>query len=125
MAKLLGATEFINPSDHGRPVQEVIVDITDGGVDYSFECIGNVKTMRAALECCHKWWGESIIIGVAAAGEQISTPPLPTRYRAGLARNSLWRSQRPLAAARLRREIFERRDQSRSDDHSRVPFGEN
>ena len=75
MAKLLGATEFISPSDHGRPVQEVIVDITDGGVDYSFECIGNVKTMRAALECCHKGWGESIIIGVAAAGEEISTRP--------------------------------------------------
>jgi S-(hydroxymethyl)glutathione dehydrogenase / alcohol dehydrogenase len=75
MAKLLGATDSINPSDHGRPVQEVIVDITDGGVDYSFECIGNVKTMRAALECCHKGWGESIIIGVAAAGEEISTRP--------------------------------------------------
>ena len=75
MAKLLGATDFINPSDHGRPVQEVIVDATDGGVDYSFECIGNVKTMRAALECCHKGWGESIIIGVAAGGEEISTRP--------------------------------------------------
>jgi S-(hydroxymethyl)glutathione dehydrogenase/alcohol dehydrogenase len=75
MAKLLGATDFINPSDHGRPVQEVIVDLTDGGVDYSFECIGNVKTMRAALECCHKGWGESVIIGVAAAGEEISTRP--------------------------------------------------
>ncbi len=75
MAKLLGATDFINPSDHGRPVQEAIVDLTDGGVDYSFECIGNVKTMRAALECCHKGWGESIIIGVAASGEEISTRP--------------------------------------------------
>jgi S-(hydroxymethyl)glutathione dehydrogenase / alcohol dehydrogenase len=75
MAKLLGATDFINPSDQGRPVQEVIVDMTDGGVDYSFECIGNVKTMRAALECCHKGWGESVIIGVAAAGEEISTRP--------------------------------------------------
>jgi S-(hydroxymethyl)glutathione dehydrogenase/alcohol dehydrogenase len=75
MAKLLGATEFVNPAADTRPVQEVIVDITDGGVDYSFECIGNVKTMRAALECCHKGWGESIIIGVAAAGEEISTRP--------------------------------------------------
>jgi S-(hydroxymethyl)glutathione dehydrogenase/alcohol dehydrogenase len=75
MAKLLGATDFINPSDQARPIQEVIVDLTDGGVDYSFECIGNVKTMRAALECCHKGWGESIIIGVAAAGEEISTRP--------------------------------------------------
>jgi S-(hydroxymethyl)glutathione dehydrogenase / alcohol dehydrogenase len=75
MAKLLGATDFINPSDQGRLVQEAIVDLTDGGVDYSFECIGNVKTMRAALECCHKGWGESIIIGVAASGEEISTRP--------------------------------------------------
>jgi len=56
MAKLLGATDFINPSDQVRLVQEAIVDLTDGGVDYSFECIGNVKTMRAALECCHKGW---------------------------------------------------------------------
>src|SRR5215813_11036627 len=75
MAKQLGATEFINSSDQSTPVQDVIIDMTDGGVDYSFECIGNVKTMRAALECCHKGWGESIIIGVAAAGEEISTRP--------------------------------------------------
>jgi S-(hydroxymethyl)glutathione dehydrogenase/alcohol dehydrogenase len=75
MAKQLGATEFVNSGEERRPVQAVIVDITDGGVDYSFECIGNVKTMRAALECCHKGWGESIIIGVAAAGEEISTRP--------------------------------------------------
>jgi S-(hydroxymethyl)glutathione dehydrogenase/alcohol dehydrogenase len=53
----------------------VIVDMTDGGVDYSFECIGNVQVMRQALECCHKGWGESIIIGVAGAGEEISTRP--------------------------------------------------
>ncbi len=75
MAKQLGATDFINPTDPGRPVQDEVIDLTDGGVDYSFECIGNVKTMRAALECCHKGWGESIIIGVAAAGEEISTRP--------------------------------------------------
>ncbi len=75
MVKQLGATDFINPADQARPVQEVIVDLTDGGVDYSFECIGNVKTMRAALESCHKGWGESVIIGVAAAGEEISTRP--------------------------------------------------
>jgi S-(hydroxymethyl)glutathione dehydrogenase / alcohol dehydrogenase len=75
MAKQLGATDFINPTDQGRPVQDEIIDLTDGGVDYSFECIGDVKTMRAALECCHKGWGESIIIGVAAAGQEISTRP--------------------------------------------------
>jgi S-(hydroxymethyl)glutathione dehydrogenase/alcohol dehydrogenase len=75
MAKFLGATDFINSTEQSRPVQEVIIDWTDGGVDYSFECIGNVRTMRAALECCHKGWGESVIIGVAAAGEEISTRP--------------------------------------------------
>jgi S-(hydroxymethyl)glutathione dehydrogenase / alcohol dehydrogenase len=75
IAKNLGATDFVVPQQNGRPVQEVIVEMTDGGVDYSFECIGNVKTMRAALECCHKGWGESIIIGVAGGGEEISTRP--------------------------------------------------
>jgi S-(hydroxymethyl)glutathione dehydrogenase / alcohol dehydrogenase len=75
MAKNLGATDFVVPQAGSRPVQEVIVEMTDGGVDYSFECIGNVTTMRAALECCHKGWGESIIIGVAAAGEEICTRP--------------------------------------------------
>lgn len=53
-AKNFGVTEFINPKDHDKPIQQVIVDQTDGGVDYSFECIGNVQVMRAALECCHK-----------------------------------------------------------------------
>ncbi|MXW74225.1 MAG: S-(hydroxymethyl)glutathione dehydrogenase/class III alcohol dehydrogenase, partial [Chromatiales bacterium] len=65
MAGHLGATDFVNPKDHGAPIQDVIVDLTDGGVDYSFECVGNVELMRAALECCHKGWGESTIIGVA------------------------------------------------------------
>ncbi|HXG49817.1 MAG TPA: S-(hydroxymethyl)glutathione dehydrogenase/class III alcohol dehydrogenase [candidate division Zixibacteria bacterium] len=74
-AKSLGATDFVDASNLARPVQETIVDLTDGGVDYSFECIGNVATMRAALECCHKGWGESVIIGVAGAGEEISTRP--------------------------------------------------
>ena len=75
MAKLLGATDFVNPKDHDVPIQEVIVDMTDGGVDYSFECVGNVELMRSALECCHKGWGESIIIGVAGSGQEISTRP--------------------------------------------------
>ncbi|QKS31555.1 MAG: S-(hydroxymethyl)glutathione dehydrogenase/class III alcohol dehydrogenase [Candidatus Accumulibacter similis] len=75
IARQLGATECINPAEHARPIQEVIVDLSDGGVDYSFECIGNVSVMRAALECCHKGWGESVIIGVAGAGEEIATRP--------------------------------------------------
>ena len=75
MARQLGATDFVNPKDYDRPIQEVIVDLTDGGVDYSFEAVGNTKLMRAALECCHKGWGESTIIGVAGAGQEICTRP--------------------------------------------------
>ena len=75
MAEQLGATDFVNPAEHDAPIQDVIVDLTNGGVDYSFECIGNVNLMRSALECCHKGWGESTIIGVAGAGQEISTRP--------------------------------------------------
>ena len=75
MAKMLGATDFVNPGKYDQPIQDVIVDLTDGGVDYSFECIGNTDVMRSALECCHKGWGESVIIGVAGAGQEISTRP--------------------------------------------------
>lgn len=75
IARELGATDFVNPKEHDKPIQEVIVEMTDGGVDYSFECVGNVQLMRAALECCHKGWGESTIIGVAGAGQEISTRP--------------------------------------------------
>jgi len=75
LATQMGATDTVNPKDHDASIQEVIVDMTDGGVDYSFECIGNVNLMRSALECCHKGWGESVIIGVAGAGQEISTRP--------------------------------------------------
>jgi len=75
LARQLGATDCVNPNDYDGPVQELIVDMTDGGVDYSFECVGNVNLMRSALECCHKGWGESVIVGVAGAGQEISTRP--------------------------------------------------
>ncbi|KAK3272010.1 hypothetical protein CYMTET_19671 [Cymbomonas tetramitiformis] len=75
LAKKWGATDVINPKDSDKPIQDVIVELTDGGVDYSFECVGNVHVMRSALECCHKGWGESVIIGVAASGQEISTRP--------------------------------------------------
>ncbi|MEE1675756.1 S-(hydroxymethyl)glutathione dehydrogenase/class III alcohol dehydrogenase [Agarivorans aestuarii] len=75
LAKQLGATDCINPQTIDKPIQDYIVELTDGGVDFSFECIGNVNVMRSALECCHKGWGESVIIGVAGAGEEISTRP--------------------------------------------------
>ncbi len=75
MAQQLGATDCVNPKDYDDPIQEVIIDMTNGGVDYSFECVGNVGLMRQALECCHKGWGESIVIGVAGSGQEISTRP--------------------------------------------------
>lgn len=75
LARSFGATDCVNPNDHDKPIQEVIVDMTTWGVDHSFECIGNVKVMRAALECAHRGWGQSIIIGVAGAGQEIATRP--------------------------------------------------
>jgi len=74
LAKKFGMTDFINPKEVENVV-EAIQDLTNGGVDYSFECIGNVNVMRQALECCHKGWGESVIIGVAGAGQEIATRP--------------------------------------------------
>ncbi len=75
MAKQFGATDCVNPKKIDGPIQNAIVEMTDGGVDYSFECVGNTTLMRSALECCHKGWGESIIVGVAGAGQEISTRP--------------------------------------------------
>ncbi len=74
LAEAFGMTDFINPKEVDNVV-ESIAGLTDGGADDSFECIGNVNTMRQALECCHKGWGESVIIGVAGAGQEISTRP--------------------------------------------------
>jgi S-(hydroxymethyl)glutathione dehydrogenase/alcohol dehydrogenase len=73
-AKKFGATDFVNPNDlKGQTIVEKLIEMTDGGCDYTFDCTGNVNVMRAALEACHKGWGESIVIGVAAAGQEIST----------------------------------------------------
>ena len=75
MAEQFGMTHFVNPSEVEGDLVPYLVDITNGGADHSFECIGNVNVMRDALECCHKGWGESTIIGVAGAGQEISTRP--------------------------------------------------
>ncbi len=75
LAEKFGMTHFVNPNEVEGDLVKYLVDLTGGGADYSFECIGNVKVMRQALECCHKGWGQSIIIGVAGAGEEISTRP--------------------------------------------------
>ena len=75
LAEKFGMTHFVNPNEVGGDLVPCLVDLTRGGADYSFECIGNVGVMRQALECCHKGWGESIIIGVAGAGQEIATRP--------------------------------------------------
>jgi len=75
LGEKFGMTHFVNPKEVEGDLVPYLVDLTRGGADYSFECIGNVKTMRQALECCHKGWGESVIIGVAGAGQEISTRP--------------------------------------------------
>ncbi|MGF1677525.1 MAG: S-(hydroxymethyl)glutathione dehydrogenase/class III alcohol dehydrogenase [Rivularia sp. (in: cyanobacteria)] len=75
LAEKFGMTHFVNPKEVEGDLVAYLVDLTKGGADYTFECIGNVKVMRQALECCHKGWGQSIIIGVAGAGEEISTRP--------------------------------------------------
>ena len=75
LGEKFGMTHFVNPKEVEADLVAHIVDVTKGGADYSFECIGNVETMRQALECCHKGWGESVIIGVAGAGQEISTRP--------------------------------------------------
>lgn len=75
MAKKFGATDFLNPKKFDKPVQQVVIEMTEWGVDYSFECVGDVKLMRAALECTHRGWGQSIVIGVAGAGQEIATRP--------------------------------------------------
>ena len=76
IATKFGMTHFINPDEIGKDkVVQAIVDLTGGGADFSFECIGNVNVMRQALECCHRGWGESIIIGVAGSGQEIATRP--------------------------------------------------
>lgn len=75
LAEKLGMTHFVNPSEVEGDLVPYLVELTNGGADYSFECIGNVKVMRQALECCHKGWGVSVIIGVAGAGQEISTRP--------------------------------------------------
>jgi S-(hydroxymethyl)glutathione dehydrogenase/alcohol dehydrogenase len=75
LAESFGMTDFVNPKEVGGDLVAELVKVTDGGADYSFECVGNVDLMRQALECCHRGWGVSVIIGVAGAGQEIKTRP--------------------------------------------------
>jgi S-(hydroxymethyl)glutathione dehydrogenase/alcohol dehydrogenase len=98
MASRFGMTHFINSAKLQGDVVPYIIDLTEGGVDYSFECVGNVKLMRQALECCHRGWGTSVIIGVAGAGEEISTRPFQ------LVTGRVWKGS-AFGGARGRRDV--------------------
>ncbi len=117
MARKFGMTHFINPKDDENVV-DTIVQLTDGGADYSFECIGNTKVMRQALECTHKGWGQSIIIGVAEAGAEISHPAVPAGHRPRVERLGLRRRARPHRRAEDRRLVHGRQAQYRRPDHA-------
>ena len=105
LARQLGATDTLEPDARSATSSPAIVELTGGGVDYSFECIGNVEVMGQALACAHKGWGQSIIIGVAGAGEEIHARPFLLVTGRALARHGLRRHARPHAAAGHRRPL--------------------
>ena len=121
--KQLGATDFVNPKERRRRLSTRSVEMTNGGVDYSFECIGNVDVMREALECCHMGWGESIIIGVAGAGQEIHTRPFQ------LVTGRIWQGtafggvKGRTRIARLCRSLYEGRNRTRFHGHPYVATG--
>ena len=98
LAERFGMTRFVNPDEVEGDLVPHLIELTDGGADYSFECIGNVTTMRQALECCHRGWGESVIIGVAGAGQEIATRPFQ------LVTGRVWRGT-AFGGARSRTEV--------------------
>ena len=118
MAEQFGMTHFVNPREAGDDLVAYLVDLTGGGADFSFECIGNVDTMRQALECCHKGWGESVIIGVAGCRTGDQHPPISTGDRPRLARHRFWRHARPQRCPQNRRLVYGGQNTDRPDDHS-------
>jgi S-(hydroxymethyl)glutathione dehydrogenase/alcohol dehydrogenase len=98
LGERFGLTHFVNPAELQDDLVQHLVALTDGGADYSFECVGNVKLMRQALECCHRGWGESIVIGVAGAGEEIATRPFQ------LVTGRVWRGS-AFGGAKGRRDV--------------------
>ena len=96
MAKQFGATDCLNPNDYDKPIKDVLLDINKWGIDHTFECIGNVNVMRQALESAHRGWGQSIIIGVAGAGQEISNASVPVGNRSCLERQRIWWCERSL-----------------------------
>ena len=118
LAEKFGMTHFVNPKEVEGDLVPYLVDLTDGGADYSFECIGNVDLMRQALECCHRGWGVSVIIGVAGAGKEISTRPFQ------LVTGRVWKGT-AFGGVRGRTDVprivdwyMDRQDQHRRPDHA-------
>ena len=107
-------TDFVNPAEVEGDLVPYLVDLTKGGADYTFDATGNVQVMRAALESAHKGWGESIIIGVAPAGAEISTRPLPACHRAFVARGRLFGGARGRTDVPEDRRLVHGRQRSRS-----------
>ena len=113
-----GMTHFVNPQGVEGDLVPISSKLTKGGADYSFECIGNVDVMRQALECCHKGWGVSVIIGVAGAGQEIEHAAVPARHGPGLERHRVRRREGPARRAEDRRLVHGRQDQYRRPDHA-------
>ena len=123
--KKFGMTHFVNPDEVGRDkVVQAVVDLTGGGADFSFECIGNVNVMRQALECCHRGWGESIIIGVAGVRPGDRHAAVPAGHRPGLEGHGFRRRARPHRRAQDRRLVHGGQDQYRRPDHPHHAAGQ-
>ena len=111
-------THFVNPKEVEGDLVAHLVELTDGGADYSFECVGNVKLMRQALECCHRGWGVSVIIGVAGAGQEITTRPFQLVTGPRVEGHGLRRRAGPHRRAEDRRLVHGEEDRDRSADHA-------
>ena len=124
MATHFGMTHFVNPAEVEGDLVAHLVEITGGGADYTFDATGNVNVMRTALECAHKGWGESIIIGVAPAGAEISTRPFQLVTGRSWRGTALRRRGRSDGCAEDRRLVHGRQDRDRSDDHHKLSLDE-
>ena len=118
LARKFGMTHFVNPKKISGDVVPHLVELTGGGADYSFECVGNVELMRQALECCHRGWGVSVIIGVAGSGQEIEDAAVPARHRPRMEGHRVRRRQGPHRRAEDRRLVHGRQDQHRRPDHA-------
>ena len=121
LGRSFGMTHFVNPNEVKEDLVAHLVELTDGGADFSFECVGNVKLMRQALECCHRGWGQSIIIGVAGAGKEIGTRPFQLVTGRVVEGDGFRRRERTHGRAKNRGLVHGRQDRHRQPDHPQAP----